>query len=97
MDIQLGQEIASGVSWALTTLISALAFVLWHKLKAVEDKAEKTKNELLVFKTHVAENYSQKKDLEEMEKRINDQINSLGERFDRGFNLLYNQLLKERK
>ena len=83
------------ISWALNAVISALAFLLWHKLKAVEEKSDKTTAELASFKTHVAEHYSQKKDLEEMERRINDQLTNLGNRLEQGLNRIYDQLLKK--
>ncbi len=82
------------VFWIVTSLISALAFVLWSKLKTVEEKAEKNEKNLADFKTHVAESYANKKDIEEMERRINEQLTNLGKRFEDGFNMIYQQLLK---
>lgn len=92
----------------ITSLISALAIVLWHKLKALEHKSEKTETDLSKFKIYVSENYSHKTDNSDMEKRINERLDrleteqreslsGLGKRFDEGFNMIYNQLLKGRK
>ncbi len=58
------------VFWIVTSLISALAFVLWSKLKTVEEKAEKNENNLADFKTHVAESYANKKDIEDKKYRF---------------------------
>lgn len=88
-------EIMQVIFWIVASLITALAFVLWNKLKSVEDKAEKNESELAKFKTHVAETYANKKDIEEMERRINEQLTNLGKRFEDGFNMIYQQLLNK--
>lgn len=96
MDNLLESQLAEGISWGFTTLISGLAFVLWHKFKRLQDDVEKNKEEIANFKTHVAENYSQKKDIYDMEARINEQLSHLGHRLDKGFNMIYEQLLKDK-
>ncbi|MFI3241231.1 MAG: hypothetical protein R3Y43_01530 [Alphaproteobacteria bacterium] len=80
----------------INILIYALAFILWHKLKAIEDRHDKTKNDLSLFKTHVAERYSPKKDIEEMERRINEQLITLSKRMEQGFQMIYQQLLNRK-
>ncbi|MCT4575066.1 MAG: tropomyosin [Alphaproteobacteria bacterium] len=90
----------------ITTLITALAAVLWHKLKDLEQKSEKTEESLSKFKIYVSENYTHKTDNQDMEKRINERLDrmekeqreniaNLGKRLDEGFNMLYQQLLKK--
>lgn len=96
MDSLLASQLAEGISWGITTLISGLAFVLWHKLKHLQDDVEKNKDDIANFKTHVAENYSQKKDIYDMENRINEQLSNLGHRLDKGFTMIYEQLLKDK-
>ncbi len=81
----------------INILIYALAFILWQRLKGIEDKTEKTKSELALFKTHVAERYSQKKDIEEMERRINEQLTTLSKRMEQGFQMIYQQLLNKKE
>lgn len=92
----------------ISTLTSALAIILWNKLKTLEAKADTNEAHLSDFKTHVAENYSHKKDNQDMEKRINERLDrleieqreslaGLGKRLDEGFNMIYNQLLKGKK
>lgn len=91
------QQLIDGVSWGITTLISGFAYLLWHKLKRLEDETTKTKEILAHFQTHVAEHYSQKKDIEEMERRINEQLATLGKRVEQGFQMIYQQLLKRKE
>ncbi len=78
----------------INILVYALAFILWQRLKAIDEKSEKTKTDLAIFKTHVAERYSQKKDIEEMERRINEQLTTLSNRMEQGLQMIYQQLLK---
>lgn len=91
------QHIMNGISWGATTLISAFAYILWHKLKHLEEVSDNQKDELAAFKLHVAENYCQKKEIAELEQRINEQLNNLGQRFEQGFTMIYQQLLKRKE
>ncbi len=97
MDNIFLQYLANGMSWGVTALISAFACVLWHKLRRLEDESSRHKDELAKFKIHVAENYCQKKEIVGLEQRINEQLNNLGQRFEQGFTMIYQQLLKRKE
>lgn len=53
------------------------------KVDAVAADLDATKKELAEFKVHVAANYASNSTLEQMENRLIDAINRLGERLDR--------------
>ena len=53
--------------------------------KKAQDTADKALAELSAFKAHVAETYASNKTLEQMERRLMEALNRLGDRFDRLF------------
>lgn len=50
MDSLLESQLAEGISWGFTALISGLAFVLWQKFKRLQDDVEKIKRKLQILK-----------------------------------------------